>query len=234
MLADGAGHAATRDGTRAFVHNRLMNENARFCLYDERQLDVVLDGMARRLTGLLGGNADIVLVGVLRRGVPLASRLAERLDRMGVRSPWRLDLEVKRYGDDLALLYPETRLTERQMPAGVALAEKAVVVVDDVLYRGHSLLRVVQFLAARGAGLIRSVVLVDRGVSLLPIHADVTGIRLDVAPSSIVEVHVPPYEADFCVELVQPSHQGRQTAVPEGESPARAGCGALGGLPPLC
>ncbi len=184
-----------------------MNGNARSCLYDERQLDVVLDGMARRLTGLLGGNADIVLVGGLRRGVPLASRLAERLDKLGVRSAWRLDLEVKRYGDDLALLYSETRLTERQVPAGVALAEKAVVVVDDVLYRGHSLLRVVQFLAARGAGLIRSVVLVDRGVSLLPIHADVTGIRLDVAPGSIIEVHVPPYEADFCVELVQPGRQ---------------------------
>ena len=50
-------------------------------------------------------------------------------------------------------------------------------------------------------------VLVDRGVSLLPIHADVTGIRLDVAPGSIIEVHVPPYEADFCVELVQPGRQ---------------------------
>ncbi len=181
-----------------------MNDMERLCLYDEQQLATVLDRMAGQLAGLLPGNRDIVLLGVLRRGVPLASLLADRLHGLGVGPVRRVDLEVKRYSDDLTLLYPETLLRESACPGDVDLAGKTVVVVDDVLYRGHSLLRVVQYLALRGAAEIRSAILVDRGVSLLPIHADVCGLRLDVAPGSIVEVHVPPYEEDLSIELVTP------------------------------
>ncbi|HMW56421.1 MAG TPA: phosphoribosyltransferase family protein [Accumulibacter sp.] len=180
-----------------------MRVNDRTCLYDQQQLANVLDGMAGRLLGLLDGRSDVVLIGILRRGVPLASLLAERLLRLGVPPAQRLQLEVKRYGDDLTLLYPQTLLRENPAETAVDLSGKTVVVVDDVLYRGHSLLRVAQFLALRGAAEIRSMVLVDRGVSLLPVHADVTGVRLQVAPGSIIEVHVPPYENDFCIELVR-------------------------------
>jgi pyrimidine operon attenuation protein/uracil phosphoribosyltransferase len=181
-----------------------MNDKKRLCLYDEQQLATVLDRMAGQLAGLLSGDRDVILLGVLRRGVPLASLLAERLHGLGVRPAQRVDLEVKRYGDDLTLLYPETLLRENTCPRDFDLSGKTVVVVDDVLYRGHSLLRVVQYLALRGAAEIRSAILVDRGVSLLPIHADVCGLRLDVAPGSIVEVHVPPYESDLSIVLVPP------------------------------
>jgi pyrimidine operon attenuation protein/uracil phosphoribosyltransferase len=179
-----------------------MNDGTRIGIYDAQQLAGVLDGMARRLAGLLPDDSEIVLVGILRRGVPLAALLGERLPALGVRLVERLELKVKRYADDLTLLYPQTLLTANGAQADVELSGKVVVVVDDVLYRGHSLLRVVEYLAQRGAAEIRSVVLVDRGVSLLPIHADITGMRLDVAPGSIVEVHVPPYESDFSIELL--------------------------------
>ena len=181
-----------------------MNQNTRFCIYDERQLEPVLDSMAARLAGLLGNDDDIVLVGIRRRGVPLAHLLAERLARRGVQPALRLELAVKRYGDDLSLLYPQTRLSEDTASTVADLDGRNVLVVDDVLYRGHSLLRVVQHLVQRGAARVVSAVLVDRGVSLLPIHADVAGLRLDMPAGSIVEVHVPPYEADFSIELVRP------------------------------
>ncbi|HAY28148.1 MAG TPA: phosphoribosyltransferase, partial [Candidatus Accumulibacter sp.] len=103
-----------------------------------------------------------------------------------------------------SLLHPQTRLTEDTATTVADLAGRSVLVVDDVLYRGHSLLRVVQHLVQRGAARVVSAVLVDRGVSLLPIHADVAGLRLDMPAGSIVEVHVPPYEADFSIELVRP------------------------------
>ncbi|HAY28149.1 MAG TPA: phosphoribosyltransferase, partial [Candidatus Accumulibacter sp.] len=60
-----------------------MNENTRSCIYDERQLEPVLDSMAARLAGLLTNDDDIILVGIRRRGVPLADLLAERLARRG-------------------------------------------------------------------------------------------------------------------------------------------------------
>lgn len=56
-----------------------MNDRRRFCIYDEHQLHAVLDGMASRLAGLLAGENDFVMVGIHRRGVPLARALAERL-----------------------------------------------------------------------------------------------------------------------------------------------------------
>ena len=112
-------------------------------------------------------------------------------------------MKVKRYADDLSLLHPETLLSENAEQGAVEWPGKVVVLVDDVLYRGHSLLRVVQPLAQRGVAELRSVILVDRGVSLLPIRADVTGVRLNLPEGSIVEVHVPPYESDFCIELLR-------------------------------
>jgi len=180
-----------------------MNANTRFCIYDERQLQLVLDSMAARLAGLLADD-DIVLVGIRRRGVPLAAMLAEHLAVRGVRPVLRLDLVVKRYADDLSLLHPQTMISEDTAPTAADLAGRTTLVVDDVLYRGHSLLRVVQHLVTRGATRVVSTVLVDRGVSLLPIHADVAGLRLDMPAGSIVKVHVPPYEADFSIELVRP------------------------------
>jgi pyrimidine operon attenuation protein/uracil phosphoribosyltransferase len=48
-------------------------------------------------------------------------------------------------------------------------------------------------------------VLVDRGAAKLPVRSDIAGVRLDVAPTDIIECNVPPYEAEFKIELLQPS-----------------------------
>jgi pyrimidine operon attenuation protein/uracil phosphoribosyltransferase len=176
----------------------------RTCLYDAVQLGQVIDDMARRLAGLLGGCERLAVIGILRRGAPLADRLSAALvQRHHCVRPLRLDLAVKRYADDLSLLYPETRLSEDSAQAGVDLRAHTLLVVDDVLYTGHSLLKVVEHLARRQPAEIRTAVLVDRGVTLMPVRTDVVGVRLDIAPSDIIECHVPPYEACFGIELVQ-------------------------------
>ena len=72
-----------------------------------------------------------------------------------------------------------------------------------MLYTGHSLLRAIGYLAAKGPAEIRVATLVDRGVARLPVHADAVGLRLDVAPPDVVECNVPPYEAEFKIELLQ-------------------------------
>jgi pyrimidine operon attenuation protein/uracil phosphoribosyltransferase len=77
-------------------------------------------------------------------------------------------------------------------------------VVDDVMYHGHSMLRAVDYLARRQPAEIRTVVLVDRGASKLPVRTDIVGVRLDIAPPDIIECNVPPYEASFRIDLLQP------------------------------
>jgi pyrimidine operon attenuation protein/uracil phosphoribosyltransferase len=179
-------------------------------LYDARELDAVLDSMALRCLPLLAGRPRAAVVGVLRRGVPLAKRLLERFARLdpGLASLPLLELKIQRYADDLTLLHPETRLTEDPALASVDLTGHAVLLVDDVLYRGHSLLRAVDWLARRNPAEVRVAVLADRHVAQLPLRPDVVGLHLSAAPDDVVECHVPPYEEDFAIELVRPARAG--------------------------
>lgn len=177
----------------------------RTCLYTPIQLEAIVNDMARQAAGLLMGRTRIAIVGILRRGAPLADRLQARLtETWGLTDSVRLDLKISRYADDLTLRFPETRLTEDPTHADLDLAGHTVLLVDDVMYRGHSLLRAVEYLACKQPAEIRTVVLVDRGVATLPVRTDITGVRLDVAPSNIIECNVPPYEADFRIDLLQP------------------------------
>lgn len=173
-------------------------------LYDTAEVEALLDAMAARAAALLAGQ-PAVLVGILRRGAPLAARLHARLVRdHGFSDLPLLEVKIKRYGDDLALLHPETRLTEDPAHAGLDFTGQCVLLVDDVLYRGHSLARALDWAARRGAAEVRVAVLADRNVTLLPVHADIVGAQLQVAPDDVVECHVPPYEPDLSIELVRP------------------------------
>lgn len=175
-------------------------------LYNRTELERVLDAMAAALAPPLRAAGPVTLVGVRRRGAPLADGLLARLHpHLPEADIARLDLLIKRYADDLTLLHPQTQLTETAEHAGLDLAGHTVVVVDDVLYRGHSLNKAVQYLLAKGAGRILTAVLVDRVCADLPIHADVAGLKLQVAPGQIVECHVPPFEPTFQIVLVQPA-----------------------------
>lgn len=179
-------------------------QGRRTCLYNPSQLDAIVSDMARQTAGLLTGRTRIAIVGILRRGAPLADRLHARLLKTyGLTDCTRLDLQIKRYADDLTLLYPETRLTENPTHATLDLAGFTVLVVDDVMYRGHSMLRAVEYLACKQPAEIRTVVLVDRGASKLPVRTDVVGVRLDVASSDVIECNVPPYEGSFRIDLLQ-------------------------------
>lgn len=176
----------------------------RFRLYSAQQLETVIEQMARQAAALLGGRREVVLVGILRRGEPLAQRLQSALvERCGL-PRWPLyPLRLKRYADDLSLLHAETALTENPDLAALDLARTSLLLVDDVLYEGHSLQRASAWLARQGAMEVRTAVLVDRCVSRQPVRADITGLRLQVAPTDIIECSVPPYEEEFCIEVLR-------------------------------
>jgi pyrimidine operon attenuation protein / uracil phosphoribosyltransferase len=175
-------------------------------LYSTAQLESVFRAMAAAIAARLSGIERIALVGVRRRGAPLADRLLGDLRKhIPAADIIRIDLLIKRYADDLTLLHPQTQLTELAEHAQIDLSGRTVVLVDDVLYGGYSLNKAVQYLLAKGVKSILTAVLVDRICASLPIHADVSGLRLQVAPGSIVECHVPPFEPLLQVVLVQPA-----------------------------
>lgn len=180
---------------------------SRQLLYTTSQLSAVVETMARRVYAILGGCTKVAIVGVLRRGAPLADMLTELLvQQHGMGRPLRIDIAVKRYADDLTLLYPETRIEEPHELASVDLAGYQVLIVDDVIHGGYSLLRVVEMLTKKMPAKIRVACLVDRGISALPIRSDVTGLVLQIAAQDLIEIHVPPYEPVFqCALLHRPN-----------------------------
>lgn len=177
--------------------------DTRFRLYDAAGLDRVLDAMARQAAALLD-DRPVTLVGVLRRGAPLADMLAERLR---TRRPDlvvdRTDLRVKRYGDDLALLHAATSLSATPEQQAADFAGRQVIVVDDVLYQGYSAFRVFEYLRAQGADCVHLAVLVDRHCNVLPVTADIVGLTLQIAPADVIECSVPPFESEFAVDLLR-------------------------------
>ena len=179
----------------------------RFLVYAPDQMQPVIDAMARQAAPLLAGHEKIAVIGILRRGAPLADRVVASLrTQFNLPQPLRLDLKVKRYADDLTLLHPQTQLTEQPGQASLDLKDHALLVVDDVLYTGNSLLRVIEWLNAKSPSAIYTAVLADRHVSQLPVRADVVGVHLQVAPPDVVECHVPPYESLFQIEILRLDH----------------------------
>lgn len=179
---------------------------ARTCLYQTAELDAVFNRMACQAAGFLATKERIMIVGILRRGAPLAEMLHTKLmQHFNLPKMELMSLQIKRYADDLTLLYPETKLTESSQFDTLDLSNTTVLVVDDVMFRGHSMLRAVEYLARKQAAEIRTVVLVDRGSNKLPVRVDISGVRLDVAPTDIIECNVPPFEAEFKIDLLMPT-----------------------------
>jgi pyrimidine operon attenuation protein/uracil phosphoribosyltransferase len=180
----------------------------RFRLYDADALVPVVRHMARQIALLLD-ETPTVLLGVLRRGAPLADRLCEAvLEIRPDAALSRMDLLVKRYADDLTLMHPDTRL-DVPADAGTSLRDRRVIVVDDVLYQGYSLFRVCEWLRSCKPSQIHTAVLVDRQRGCLPIKADIVGATLRIAPGHVIECNVPPYEPDFAVDVWNPGGSGK-------------------------
>jgi pyrimidine operon attenuation protein/uracil phosphoribosyltransferase len=149
------------------------------------------DGIRRALTRIAyeiveknKGTRDVVLVGIKRRGVPLAHRLAGFIEKNeGLRPPVGL-LDITPYRDDRT----EKNIVPTEYRAAVLdleVAEKVVVLVDDVLFTGRSVRAAMEALIERGRPrMIQLAVLIDRGHRELPIRPDFVGKNV---PSSRTE-----------------------------------------------
>ena len=135
------------------------------------------------------GADDLVLVGVVSRGVPLARRLAEHIETVeGIKVPVG-ELDVTLHRDDLDLRGGRRAMRRSTLP--VNIGGRRVVLVDDVLYTGRSVRAALDALLAYGRPKwIQLAVLVDRGHRELPLRADYVGKNLPTARDESVDVHL--------------------------------------------
>lgn len=174
-----------------------MSDQKGFVIADEDRIGAVLDDMTRRIHAAL--EPDVRLVGILRRGVPLARALAGRLSDLRGDEVSVGELRLKRYADDLSVLHDDPRLEEDGLPFEVEGAR--LLLVDDVIYSGRTFLKAVAHLVGRGARRVRLAALCSRGENTVPVHADFVGMQIDVGEGNVIEVHAPPFEEEWAVHL---------------------------------
>lgn len=146
-----------------------------------------------------GSLEDVCLVGIRNRGVPLAARLADRLQSMTDVAPPTGILDINLYRDDFSLLSDHPILRKTEIPFDVD--GKTIVLVDDVLYTGRTVRAALDGLVDLGRPrLIQLAVLVDRGHRELPIRADFVGKNVPTARDEQIEVRLK--ESDGADEVV--------------------------------
>jgi pyrimidine operon attenuation protein/uracil phosphoribosyltransferase len=152
----------------------------------------------------LAAGGELVLVGIQRRGVELAERLATLIEKDEGAVVPRGALDITLYRDDLETIGPRPVVGETRLPGD--LAGKHVVIVDDVLYTGRTVRAALDELADFGRPQrISLCVLIDRGGRELPIQADVVGKDVKVNAQERVDVLVRELDGKDVVELVRPA-----------------------------
>jgi pyrimidine operon attenuation protein/uracil phosphoribosyltransferase len=150
------------------------------------------------------GTDNLALVGIRRRGVPLAERLAERImDIEGRRVPVGI-LDITLYRDDLSTLahQPLVRSTEIPFP----VVGKIVVLVDDVIYTGRTIRAALGALIDLGRPkVIQLAVLVDRGHRELPIRPDYIGKNVPTSKKEEISVRLQEIDGEERVVILEPS-----------------------------
>src|SRR2546421_10001927 len=175
---------------------------SRSSLLDARAIKRALDHMAKEIIDLAGDTNRLVLVGIQRRGVELAERLARLISEKTGNDVERGALDITLYRDDLETVGPRPLVGRTHLPGD--LSAKCVVIVDDVLYTGRTIRAALDELADFGRPLrIGLSVLIDRGGRELPIQADVIGKSVDARQGDRVDVLLEEVDGRDAVELVR-------------------------------
>ncbi len=184
-----------------------MTPTGRHTLLDAQGISRALHDMAQAIESFTGDADELILVGILRRGVELAERLAHQLEEGGRATILRGALDITLYRDDLQLVGPKPIVGETRLPTD--LEGRVVVIVDDVLYTGRTIRAALDQLADFGRPRrIGLCVLIDRGGRELPIQADIVGKQLEVKPGERVDVLITEVDGRDAVELVTPAAGG--------------------------
>ncbi len=191
ILPSGQGHFFWRNGMifKSFI-------------MDKAAVNRSLTRISHEIAERNPNEAEICLVGIMRRGATLADILGAKLSSLGVKVNVGY-LDITLYRDDLSPAADLPRVNKTDMPFSVT--DKTVVMVDDVLFTGRTARAAMEAIIAKGRpSKIQFAVLVDRGHRELPIVADYVGKNVPTSRSEVIVVKLPPFdEEDVSVAIWQ-------------------------------
>ena len=169
-------------------------------IMDDRQVQRTITRMAHEIIERNKGADELVLVGIRRRGEPIARMLANAIRQFeGTDVPVGA-VDITFYRDDLTHVSKDPTINRTEIPFDVS--GKTVVLVDDVLYTGRTARAAMEATMDLGrARRIQLAVLIDRGHRELPIRADFAGKNIPTAHTEFVRVNMPGLDDDLSVWL---------------------------------
>ena len=161
--------------------------------------------LARMASQIVENNPDlsgVLLVGIRRRGVPLAERLGTKIKEMDGVAVATGALDITLYRDDLTTVADRPVINKTELPANIT--GKTIILVDDVLYTGRTIRAAMDELIDFGRPRrVQLAVLIDRGWRELPIQADYIGKFVTTTEAEIIKVMLPEFDETEQVLLVE-------------------------------
>lgn len=169
-------------------------------LMSATEIDRTLQRLAHEIVERTPQLESLALVGIRRRGVPLAERLARNIQAILGRSVDVGSLDITLYRDDLSTIAPQPVVQASSIPT---VDGRDIVLVDDVLYTGRTTRAAMNGLFDLGRPhRVRLCVLIDRGHRELPIEASFIGRLVQTSNTEIIEVRLKEIDDEERVVLV--------------------------------
>jgi pyrimidine operon attenuation protein/uracil phosphoribosyltransferase len=178
-------------------------------IMDAEEVERALTRIAHEVIERNRGAANLVMVGVRTRGVPLAERIAANIKRIEDRDVPVGSLDITLYRDDLFTRQPVVRKTEIPFD----MTDKRVVLVDEVIFTGRTTRAALDALVDFGRPeSIQLAVLIDRGHRELPIRPDYVGKNVPTARAERVVCKLRDCDGEDAVYIVKcaPGEEGRE------------------------
>ena len=145
---------------------------------------------------------DLCLIGIKRRGVPLAKRLAANIENIEGKTVPVGELDITLFRDDLSKMSEVPILNSSDIPFSVQ--DKTVVLVDDVIYTGRTARAALEAVMKLGRpSKVQLFAMIDRGHAELPIKANFVGKNIPTSKSEVVSLKIREIDGETSVSILE-------------------------------
>ncbi len=172
-------------------------------LMDRAAIERSLKRMAHEIVERDPEESKYIVLGIKRRGVPLAKILENNLKEISNVEVQGGYLDISLYRDDLTEIGDQAKVSDRGI-SDLKCKNRSVIIVDDVIYTGRTARAAMEAVISMGRPkVIRLACLIDRGHREMPIRPDFVGKNVPTSRNEIIKVELPEYDYNCQVLLME-------------------------------